>query len=111
MFARQTLRALAAPSGVPKTTLVLHLKEEQQLRARSSYVRPHLTAPAPSEARHILPPTNVTKNQVFADMNSYIHVDETWFFLTKVKMRFYAYEDEVIHPRLASCGNDHSIKI
>ncbi|ETV64511.1 hypothetical protein H257_18604 [Aphanomyces astaci] len=41
-----------------------------------------------------LQPTSNGK-QVFVDMNSYIHVDEKWFYLTKVKRKFYAYADEV----------------
>ncbi|ETV78383.1 hypothetical protein H257_07943 [Aphanomyces astaci] len=99
MYARQTLRALWAHSGIPKTTLVQHMRDEKNLRARASYVRPHLTdANAVTRMKHamsFLQPTS-SGNQVFADMNSYIHVDEKWFFLTKVKRKFYAYSDEVV---------------
>ncbi|KAF0724137.1 hypothetical protein AaE_009806, partial [Aphanomyces astaci] len=99
MYARQTQRALAAHSGVPKTTIVQHMKDEKQLQARSSYVRPQLTdAKTAARMKHVmnfLQPTS-NGNQVFVDMNSYIHVDEKWFFLTHVKRKFYAYKEEII---------------
>ncbi|KAF0747505.1 hypothetical protein AaE_007702 [Aphanomyces astaci] len=75
MYARQTLRALAAHSGIPKTTIVQHMKDEKQLQARSSCVRPRLTdANTAAQMKHVmnfLQPTS-NGNQIFADMNSYI---------------------------------------
>ncbi|ETV72007.1 hypothetical protein H257_12814 [Aphanomyces astaci] len=38
---RQTLRSLAAQSGVPKTTLVRHMAEEGRLKSKSSYSKPY----------------------------------------------------------------------
>ncbi|KAH9132635.1 hypothetical protein AeRB84_015336 [Aphanomyces euteiches] len=32
-------------------------------------------------------------------MHAYVHIDEKWFFLTKVKRRHYAYDDEVVPRR------------
>ncbi|KAF0746007.1 hypothetical protein AaE_008300 [Aphanomyces astaci] len=94
MYARQTLRALSAHSGIPKTTLVQHMRDEKTMRARSSYVDTNALTRM-KHAMSFLQPTS-SGNQVFADMNSYIHVDEKWFFLTKVKRKFYAYSDEVV---------------
>ncbi|KAF0707641.1 hypothetical protein AaE_013517 [Aphanomyces astaci] len=96
MYARQTLWALSAHSGIPKTTLVQHMQDETILRAMFCYVRPHLTdtnaVTRMTHAMSFLQPTS-SEDQVFADMNSY---DEKWFFLTKVKRNFYGYADEVV---------------
>ncbi|ETV76878.1 hypothetical protein H257_09316 [Aphanomyces astaci] len=40
---RQTLRSVAAHSGIPKTSIVRHMKAVTRLKARSSYVKPYLT--------------------------------------------------------------------
>ncbi|ETV88715.1 hypothetical protein H257_00234 [Aphanomyces astaci] len=55
MYARQTLRELAAHSGTPKTTIVQRMKDEKQLQARSRYVRPHLTdANTDARMKHVM---------------------------------------------------------
>ncbi|KAF0766738.1 hypothetical protein AaE_002902, partial [Aphanomyces astaci] len=40
---RQTLRSLAAHSGIPKTTIMRHMAANKKLMARSSHVKPFLT--------------------------------------------------------------------
>ncbi|OQR82259.1 hypothetical protein ACHHYP_20806 [Achlya hypogyna] len=68
-----------------------------RLKARSSHVRPMLTdtnkrarlAFASSFVRPLSDGTNT-----FVNMHDYVHVDEKWFYLTKVKRRYYVYDDE-----------------
>ncbi|KAF0698104.1 Aste57867_11255 [Aphanomyces stellatus] len=40
---RQTLRSLEASSGIKKTTIIRHMKENMKLKGRSNYVKPLLT--------------------------------------------------------------------
>ncbi|KAF0726999.1 hypothetical protein Ae201684P_015801 [Aphanomyces euteiches] len=40
-----------------------------------------------------------SENHLFDNMHSYVHVDEKWFYLTKVRRKFYVYEDEEIAAR------------
>ncbi|ETV85692.1 hypothetical protein H257_02297 [Aphanomyces astaci] len=103
---RQTLSSLAAPSGLPKTSIVRHMQETKRLKSRASYIKPMLTEDntrarldiAKSFVRHL-----PSGNHAFVDMNEYVHVDEKWFYLTKVKRKFYVYDDEEVALRLA-CG-------
>ncbi|KAF0705977.1 hypothetical protein AaE_014303, partial [Aphanomyces astaci] len=101
-YQRQTLRALAANSQIPKTTLIRHMKEQNSLKARFSYVKPMLTAEntrtrldfARSFLRLLSDGTTV-----FSIMHDVVHVDEKWFYLTRVKKKFYVYDDEEVAAR------------
>ncbi|ETV89236.1 hypothetical protein H257_00592 [Aphanomyces astaci] len=99
---RQTLRSLAKKSGIAKTTIVRHMKDNPRLKARSSYVKPFLT-PTNIEARlrfamgFVRPLPNGTFS--FISMDNYVHVDEKWFYLTKVNRRYYVYDDEEVAAR------------
>ncbi|KAH9079770.1 hypothetical protein Ae201684P_010209 [Aphanomyces euteiches] len=99
---RQTLRTTAASSGVPKTTLVRHMKTIGNLRGRTSRVKPLLTLQNQAwRLRHAL---NLLQPQshgghVFTNMHDRVHIDEKWFYVTKVKRRFYAYADEKLPLR------------
>ncbi|KAF0715606.1 hypothetical protein As57867_003286, partial [Aphanomyces stellatus] len=93
---RQTLRSLEVHSSIPKTTLINHMKESK-LKAKSNYVNPMLTEENKEDrfrfALNFLEPRS-NGSHVFANMHEYVHVDEKWFFLTKVKKKFYVYDDE-----------------
>ncbi|KAF0749382.1 hypothetical protein AaE_007059, partial [Aphanomyces astaci] len=39
----ETMRSLAAQSGVPKTTIIRHMKNDKTLKAKSNYSKPYLT--------------------------------------------------------------------
>ncbi|KAF0706140.1 hypothetical protein AaE_014255 [Aphanomyces astaci] len=98
---RQTLRDMAAQSGIPKTTIVRHMKVNPKLKAMSSYSKPMLTDDNKVQRmKHALSfiPT-LSKGTIFGNMNNFVHVDEKWFFLTTVKKRYYLYEDEVLPTR------------
>jgi hypothetical protein len=99
--ARQTMRSLAAQSGVSKTTLVRHMAEETTLKSISSYSKPYLTdGNTRSRMEHAMSFVLQSSNRAtFSNMHQHVRVDEKWFYLTTVKKRFYAYEDEVVPTR------------
>ncbi|ETV77485.1 hypothetical protein H257_08896 [Aphanomyces astaci] len=78
------------------------MKEEARLKARSSYVKPLLTeVNMVARVEHCLRFLRRMPGggRVFENMHDYVHVDEKWFFLTKVKRRFYVYDDEELALR------------
>ncbi|ETV72327.1 hypothetical protein H257_12488 [Aphanomyces astaci] len=78
------------------------MKEEARLKARSSYVKPLLTeVNMVARVEHCLRFLRVMPGggRVFENMHDYVHVDEKWFFLTKVNRRFYVYDDEELALR------------
>ncbi|KAF0695975.1 Aste57867_13247 [Aphanomyces stellatus] len=105
---RQTLRSLAAASAVPKTTIIRHMQEEGRLSARVNYVKPLLTDKNKEVrvqyAKSFLRPSS-NGHHVFDDMHDYVHVDEKWFYLTKVKRRFCVYDDEDVALRSVKSKN------
>ncbi|ETV88327.1 hypothetical protein H257_01600 [Aphanomyces astaci] len=101
-FARQTLRSVAHQSNIPKSTIIRHIRETKRLKARSSYVKPLLTEDNLKTrlkfAMNFVRPS-ASGTHIFASMHQYVHVDEKWFYLTKVKRNFYVYDDEDIALR------------
>ncbi|ETV73042.1 hypothetical protein H257_12079 [Aphanomyces astaci] len=99
---RQTLRSLSAAYGIPMTTIFSHMKKNPRFKARSNYVKPHLT-PANIEERLKFAMSFVrplpSGRHLFNDMHDYVHVDEKWFYLMKVKRRYYMYNDEEVAAR------------
>ncbi|ETW06272.1 hypothetical protein H310_02567 [Aphanomyces invadans] len=85
------MRSLTRHYNIPKTSIFRHMKAVARLTARSSYVKPYLTE-ANVQARlkfamsHLEPSSS--ENHLFNDMHNYVHIDEKWFYLTKVKKRF-----------------------
>ncbi|KAF0716307.1 hypothetical protein As57867_002900, partial [Aphanomyces stellatus] len=97
---RQTLRCLEVHSGIKKTAIIRHMKEKKKLKAKSNYVKPLLTqANKMTRLRFslncLLPWPRGT--HFFENMYNRVHIDEKWFFLTKVKKRFYVYDDAIAH--------------
>ncbi|ETV65070.1 hypothetical protein H257_18119, partial [Aphanomyces astaci] len=101
LHARQTMRTLAAQSSVKKTTIIRHMQRAKTLMSKTSHSKPYLTdANALGRVQHALSfikPTS--KGTIFDSMHAHVHVDEIWFFLTTVKKRYYAYEDEDLPTR------------
>ncbi|ETV69902.1 hypothetical protein H257_14501 [Aphanomyces astaci] len=101
-YHRQTLRALAANCHVPTTTLVRHMKEHGKLKARSSYVKPMLTeeniGTRLAFVKSFLRPLS-GGTIGFSNMHDLVHIDEKWFYLTRVKKKFYVYDDEEVAAR------------
>ncbi|ETW08077.1 hypothetical protein H310_02442 [Aphanomyces invadans] len=78
------------------------MKKNSRFKARSNYVKPHLT-PANVEERLKFAMSFVRSlpsgRHGFDDMHEDVHVDEKWFYLTKVKRRYYVYDDEEVAAR------------
>ncbi|ETV72673.1 hypothetical protein H257_12418 [Aphanomyces astaci] len=97
--ARQTMRTLAAQSGVMKTTIIRQMQRAKPLMRKTSHSKPYLTdANALGRVQYALSfikPTS--KGTIFDSMHA--HVDEKCSFFTTVKKRYYAYEDEDLPTR------------
>ncbi|ETV64950.1 hypothetical protein H257_18246 [Aphanomyces astaci] len=93
---RQTLCSTAVLSGMPKIAILRHMKEAHGLAARTSHLKPLLTDNMLERlwfAVSFVQP-GLRRNHSFINMYKNVHVDEKWFFITKVKRRFYLYDDE-----------------
>ncbi|KAH9103658.1 hypothetical protein AeMF1_020114 [Aphanomyces euteiches] len=104
LYKRQTLRTLAIATNISAATLHRHMKTCPRFKARTSYVKPLLTeANMMARLKHALSFLEPlpSGNQSFVDMHNYVHVDEKWFYLEKVKRRFYVYDDEDLPSRRA----------
>ncbi|KAH9147051.1 hypothetical protein AeRB84_009242 [Aphanomyces euteiches] len=95
---RQTLRTLAFHSKVPKTTLVRHIQNEARLKKRTSNLKPHLTEDN-KLSRMNFALSFVGQNHSVDSMYDTVHVDEKWFYLTKVNGKYYVYDDEDLPTR------------
>ncbi|RHY21245.1 hypothetical protein DYB37_010099 [Aphanomyces astaci] len=88
---------MAYQSKIPKTTIIRHMSETKRLMARSSYHKRLLTQDNTKArldfAMNIVRPST-SGAYFFASMHEYVHVDEKWFYLKKVKRKFYVYDDE-----------------
>lgn len=90
MYRRSTVRSSAYASGIAKSSLHRALKRKQLVRYRSN-VKPELTDKNRLERMRFCL-SHIQENRPtlpFKDMNDIIHVDEKWFFLTKVKRTYY----------------------
>ncbi|KAF0731176.1 hypothetical protein Ae201684P_011923 [Aphanomyces euteiches] len=99
---RQTLRTLAVKASIPKTTILRHMKQNPRLKARSNYVKPMLTEDNKLERLKFamsFPRPSSSGSHFFDNMYSYVHVDEKWLYLTKVRRKFYVYDDEDVAVR------------
>ncbi|ETV68651.1 hypothetical protein H257_15457 [Aphanomyces astaci] len=77
------------------------MQRAKTLKFKSSHSKPFLTeANTKNRVKHALSFLRSSSNgTIFDNMNSYVHVDEKWFFLTTVKKSFYAYDDEELPKR------------
>ncbi|KAH9143588.1 hypothetical protein AeRB84_012381, partial [Aphanomyces euteiches] len=84
---RQTLRAMS-----------------EQCQAKSNYSKPFLTEDNKiiriQHALSFLRPSS-RSNHIFSSMHNLVHVDEKWFYVTKVKKKFYVFPEEVLPKRSA----------
>ncbi|KAH9134470.1 hypothetical protein AeRB84_019745 [Aphanomyces euteiches] len=110
---RQTTRTMAEQSHIPKTTLIRFMKQEKSLKAKSSHTKPYLSdANKIQRVKHALSflrPSS-RSNHIFSSMYNVVHVDEKWFYVTKVKKRFYVFADEVL-PKQSSKSKHFVTKV
>ena len=89
---RSTIRSLAYAIDIPRSTLFRILKEGTIKRINST-LKPLLT-PTNKIARLQFSLKFVRPNGLFHDMYDYVHIDEKWFYITKVKKKYYLLSDE-----------------
>ncbi|RHZ33593.1 hypothetical protein DYB31_012378, partial [Aphanomyces astaci] len=95
----QTYRSLAAPTGLSVYLLWTFVKRMWMTR-RSSWTRPCLK-PKQKEARRdfCLQFRTQPPKDVIGDMQDVVHLDEKWFYMTKLRWRFRVWHDDKIIPR------------
>lgn len=97
---RQTIRSTAFACKMSKSALHRAIKRASVVKYRSN-VKPLLTESnrlervqfALSHIQHKL------RTLPFIDMNNVVHIDEKWFFLTRIKNVYYLYPEEELPKR------------
>ena len=94
---RQTLRALSEETNIPIATLHRYF-QDGDLRRKNSSISPYLT---PTNRLHRIDfvLNHIDKNGMMNDFNSFVHVDEKWFYLTEENQRYYLLPDEEVPYR------------
>ncbi|KAF0717365.1 Aste57867_2336 [Aphanomyces stellatus] len=83
-------------------TFFRYMKKTPEMNARSNYVKTHLTeAHRAARLDYAISFVRRTSNgyHIFTNMYDHVHVDEKWFFLTKVKRRYYVFDNEEVASR------------
>ncbi|ETV66062.1 hypothetical protein H257_17391 [Aphanomyces astaci] len=111
-FSRSTFRALAAVTGVSKTTLWRLVKSKAMKRC-TSRLKPMLTQKH-KHVRLVYSKTFLRRHPngtlYWHDMLDYVHKDEKWFYMTKVNRQYYLWSDEDVPARKCQSKN-HIIKV
>ena len=102
---RQNLRSLSYAISIPVTSCWRLLKEGMLKRVSSS-LKPLLT-PENMVARNHFCRSFIGANGLYNDMYQYIHIDEKWFYITRVNQRYYLLPDE--EPPDRSCKSKRFI--
>ena len=85
---RSTIRSLSKATTIPTTTL-WRMGKEGWLKRHSSAVKPFLTD-ANKMARLEFAKSFVNpRTQRFDNMYDYVHIDEKWFYMTKINTNYY----------------------
>lgn len=94
---RSTLRSLAFAIGIPKSTL-FNIFQRGEFKRASSTVKPYLTEENKKDRLQFCL-SKINSNGFFEDMYDTVHIDEKWFYLTKVKNTYYLCLDEEVPHR------------
>ena len=106
MRRRQTIRSLACAISVPKSS-VFRILKDQKIKRVSSTVKPLLT-PQNEMARLQFSLDEVSvESRTFYKTPQKVHIDEKWFYLSKVKNTYYLLNDE--EPPERSCKSKRFI--
>ena len=96
---RGIVRGLAFAIGFPPTTTFRLLAEYSMMKRATSTVKPSLTAENKlTRIQFCL--SHVTPSVTFMPMYDTVHIDEKWFYLTKIKRSYYLMLDEEPPHRL-----------
>ncbi|KAF0717357.1 Aste57867_2337 [Aphanomyces stellatus] len=111
-FARSTFRSLAAATGVPLATLWALLKKKK-LQRRTSRLKPLLTPDHMArrfEFARSFTQRTVDGSYKWHDMMDRVHIDEKWFYITKVNRKYYLWHDEDL-PQWKCQSKRHILKV
>ncbi|XP_057250602.1 uncharacterized protein LOC130591341 [Beta vulgaris subsp. vulgaris] len=94
---RTTMRSFATALEVSPSTIYRLLKKGI-LRSHTNSIKPKLTPKHKTDRlkfilSHIIPPT-VTSKPRFDCLYNMVHIDEKWFFMSRITQRFYLLSDE-----------------
>ena len=95
---RTTLRSLSAATKIPIGTLYNVLKEGRLKRVNST-VKPHLGEENKIQRLKFALDMLEPESDKFKETFNMVHVDEKWFYLTKIKKKFYLVPEEEIPHR------------
>ena len=90
---RGTIRGLSAAIEIPKSTLGRMALEKNGIYKFVSSVKPSLSVQN-ARSRLEFCKSMLKDNGYFEDMLNRIHIDEKWFYITKVKRNYYLALDE-----------------
>ncbi|ETW01378.1 hypothetical protein H310_06928 [Aphanomyces invadans] len=94
---RQTYRALSSATGLSKNLLWRYI-QSKWISRRSSWTRPAVT-PEHKAARLAFCQSQYDNEGNINEMYSMVHIDEKWFYMTKLCRKFYLWCDEEVPPR------------
>ncbi|TBU01191.1 hypothetical protein CWI36_1413p0010, partial [Hamiltosporidium magnivora] len=92
MFLQKRKKSLSFAIDIPKSTLFDIFKSGKYIKRISSTVKPTLTDKNKMDRlKFCLSKVNLANNGdlLFDDLYDYVHIDEKWFYLTKVKRSYY----------------------
>ena len=90
---RRTLRSIANGMGLATGTVFTMMRKDKVLRPHSSAIKPTIT----EEGRLVRVDFCLEHrglNGLYKDMFDRVHIDEKWFYLTRLNERYYLTEDE-----------------
>lgn len=95
---RGTIRGLSHATGIPVGTL-FNLMKENGLKRVTSTVKPVLTEENKKERLRFALSMLCGESNVFQTLYDFVHVDEKWFYMTKIKSNYYLLPEEDVPHR------------
>ncbi|XP_050217419.1 uncharacterized protein LOC126668255 [Mercurialis annua] len=95
---RTTIRRMSTALSISKTTLHRRIKEGE-IKAHSNSLKPFLTEDNKKvRLKFCIDMINqgtINSRPLFTDMYDHVHIDEKWFYLTKVSQKYYLHPQEI----------------
>lgn len=91
---RSNFRSLSYAIGIPKTTL-FRIFKRGEFKRESNVVKPYLTDQNKKQRVEFCL-SKIHPDGKFLDLFDHIHIDEKWFYMTRVKRNFYLCLDEEV---------------
>lgn len=98
MRRRQTIRSLAASIDVPATS-TFRMLQKQKIKRVSSTLKPLLTPENELQRLQFILDEISGETSEFYKTEKKVHLDEKWFYITKIKNTYYLLPDEEVPQR------------